>query len=167
MTTEQTGLEFEDTIMGLDLSSRCVGWSVLRGPHYETGHVKFKGYTIGHKLITYRDWLADMVRMHQPSLIVKESVFVGNNGNAVIPLIKYHGVTEERLADFVGVVLDVPSATWKKTVCGRGNITTKEKEAGAILNILSAMGFAVGQIDEGDALCVALCKRKEFFGRLK
>ena len=139
---------------------------MLRGKHYDTGHIKIGGKTSGDKLYNFRRWLRDMVRMHQPAVIAYELPFIGVNSNTVGVLYKYHGVFDETLSKFIGVIEPVHISTWKSQICCR-KIAKADKENGVVLNILSGHGFAVGQIDEGDAMCVALCVRKKLFGIIK
>ncbi len=163
---KQTGIEFDDTFMGLDISSSCIGWSVLRGSYYETGHINPEGDNLGRKLRGFRKDIYDLIRVQQPVIVAIEAPFMGRPNSTEV-LYKIHGVLEERLADFKGLKIRIHTPTWKSQVCGKGGMTTKDKEAGMVLNLLSTKGFAVGHIDEGDALCVALCARKQMFGKLK
>ncbi len=163
---KQTGIKFGDTFMGLDISSACIGWSVLRGAYYETGHINPEGENLARKLRLFRNQIYELVKLQQPTIIAIEAPFMGRPNSTEI-LYKFHGVLEERLADFKGLKIRIHAPTWKAKVCGQGGITTKDKEAGIVLNLLSAKGFAVGHIDEGDALCVALCARLQMFNKLK
>lgn len=162
----KNGVSFDDCFLGLDIDTKHIGWSVIRGSFHNTGHAVFDRLHFGKFLMMYRAWLRDLITEQQPAVICIELPFIGQP-TAVGPLYKIHGVTEMTLAGFVGAVDHVHSATWKKQVCGRGNITTAEKRAGMIINIVNKMGFDdVDQIDEADALCIALHERNKLTGRM-
>ena len=157
-TQYQGALAFDDPILGLDVSSSQIGWCVLTGDNHVGGAIDFSG-TLAQKLSEYRRWLRDMVTHHRPAVIAYEEPFIGNFGATAMVLIMYYGVTKEALSSYVGLFMALQNATWKKEVCGRGNITTKEKAAGAVQRIIAAKGFKTGSLDEADAVALALCAR--------
>lgn len=113
----------------------------------------------------YSKWLRDLIQEQQPAVIAIESAFVGLP-TAVAPLYEIHGATKLTLATFRGAIGYVNNSTWKADICGNGRILTKDKKARKIVAICNEMGFAVDQIDEADALCVALHMRKKLTGRV-
>ena len=160
-----TGVAFDDIVMGLDIDTQHIGWAVLRGHDHVADFVKFPRDDEGRFLTMLHHWIKHIVQEHRPAVIGLELPFVGQP-SAVGPLYKMHGVTEMALAGYIGAVDRFHSGTWKKQVCGRGNITTKEKKAGLIVEIVNRMGFKVTQIDAADALCIALHSRNKLTGRL-
>ncbi len=162
----QTGLSFDDPILGLDISEKCIGWAMLRGRHYETGHCSFGGKDVGTRLYHFQKWLRDMIRQNMPAVVANEQPFLGKP-SAIATLYRYHGIHDMVMSQYIGMPYPVHAPTWKAKVCGNGRLTTKDKMAGAVLTCLANRGFHVAQIDEGDALSVALCARVEMFGRLK
>jgi len=160
-----TGVSFDDVIMGLDIDTKHIGWAVVRGRDHVTGHAKFRCDNRGRFLMLFHHWLKDHVQDHQPAVICIENPFVGQP-TAVGPLYEMRGVALMALAGYRGALDFVNIGTWKKEICGRGNISTKEKRAGKIVEIVNRMGFRVEQIDEADAMCIALHERKKLTGRL-
>lgn len=165
--TKATGISFDDAIFGLDIDSQHIGWAVVRGSHHQTGHGRFRQEPFGKFLLTYSHWLRDLVQEHQPAVICIEQPFVSAGKiPAVDKLYRMHGVTDMALAGYIGAIDTVYPGTWKKHVIGSGAITTKAKKGGVIVNHLVGMGFKVDQIDEADALAIALYERKKLTGRL-
>lgn len=161
-----TGFSFDDDgILGLDIDTKNIGWALIRGSHHVTGHGKFRRDPFDKFLLMYSRWLRDLIQEQQPAVIAIESAFVGLP-TAAAPLYEMHGVTKLVLASYRGTYGYVHNATWKKDICGKGNIATKDKKARVIVRICNAMGFAVDQIDEADALCIGLHMRKKLTGRL-
>ena len=155
-TTHDSGaLAFDDPILGLDVASAQIGWCVLTGETHVGGAIMFPG-ELGEQLSEYRSWLRDMVTKHRPAVIAYEALFIGP---AAINLISYQAVTREALALYVGLLTFIHAATWKKEVCGRGGITTKEKAAGVVQRIIEGKGFKTASLDEADAVALALCAR--------
>jgi len=165
MTWERAGLRFEDPILGIDPSSAAIGWGLIKGDAHESGVVRFKGEK-GDKLRCYRLWLKDMVRMAQPAIVAIEMPFIGQ-GSAAGVIYNYQGVALDALSTYVGAVDWVASSSWKSSVLGNGGITTREKQAGKIVEMVRLLGFHVEKIDEADALCIALHVRKKFFSRIR
>ena len=159
------GVDISDPIFGLDISAACIGWAIIKGPSFETGHITFGGKTIGQKLAYFRKWLFDIVQEYTPAVIANEQPFIGRP-EAVANIYRFHGVFDERMSDFMGVTYPVHAPTWKSKVCGNGRISKADKEAGLVLELLGAKGYHVNHIDEGDALAVALCARVEMFGTI-
>jgi Holliday junction resolvasome RuvABC endonuclease subunit len=160
-----SGVSFDDGILGLDIDTKHIGWSLVRGSHHITGHGRFRRDPFDKFLLMYSRWLRDLIQEQQPSVIAIESPFVGLP-TAVASLYEMHGVTKLVLATFRGAYDYVHNQTWKAQICGSGNITTAEKKAGKIVRICNDMGFKVDQIDEADALCIALLMRKKLTGRV-
>ncbi len=160
------GLHFEDPILGLDLSLACVGWAVLLDDDWEAGHVSFRG-AIGEQLPIYRAWLKDMVRQWRPAIVVREAPIVTTGRQATENAFGLSVATKEALRTYTGIHQEVHQGTWKSQVCGNGRISTEQKKQGAVMVALNNLGFDVRHIDEADALAVALCKRKELFGKIR
>lgn len=158
------GIDWTDPIVGFDLQTTVIGVAVIRGRDYRTEHLKLSG-EIDEKLHTFRRWLRWYIQENQPAIIACEApIIYKNRENAAIPILHFHGVFKEALCKCISAKLYIPEATWKKEVCGRGNITTAQKKNGAVMLALNHMNFDVRQLDEADALSVALCARKKLFG---
>ncbi len=158
------GLDWDDPILGLDLSSKCIGVAVLRGRNYHTEHLKLgKVPSLPDKLHMFRRWLRMYVGQVMPAVIAIEAPFVGKASSAATSY-QFNGVAQEALCKCICPVSFIHAPTWKKEICGRGNITTKQKETGAVMLALNHLNFDVRQLDEADALAVALCMRKQLFG---
>ena len=161
-----TGVAFEDVIMGLDFDTKHIGWATVRGHDHTTGHVMFPRDDWGRFLLLVQKWVKDMVRDHRPAVVCIEDVHVGKFASAAGPLYMQRAAALMALAGYVGAIDFATPGEWKRDICGRGNITTKEKKAGKIVEIVNRMGFKVSQIDEADALCIALFERKKLTGRI-
>ncbi len=158
------GLDWKDPIVGFDLQTTAIGVAVIRGRDYHTEHLRLRG-ELDDKLHTFRRWLRWYINTNEPAIIACEAPMVyDGRANAAIPLLHFHGVWREALAKCISAKMLIHEATWKKEICGRGNITTKQKKSGAVMLALNKMNFDVRQLDEADALCVALCARKKLFG---
>ena len=166
---ERAGLGFRDPILGIDPSSSTIGWCVLRGSEYDSGCAKFRG-ELPEKMNQYHWWLHDMVEEWRPAIIVLEEPFTphGNKSFGTAPMVlqQFKGAALVALANVTVPVYWVESATWKKYVLGHGGITTKQKAEGLIVQQLKGLGFQTSQVDEADAVCIALYMRKKFFDRI-
>ena len=155
------GIDWNDPILGLDLSSVCIGVAVLRGRDYHTEHINLRG-ELPEKLHTFRRWLRWYVPRVQPAVIAIEAPIVGQ-GNSAATGYQFNGVAREALCKAICPVDEIYASTWKKQVHGNGRI---DKKKGHVLLSLNKMNFDVRQLDEADALSVALCMRKKLFGRI-
>jgi Holliday junction resolvasome RuvABC endonuclease subunit len=145
--------------LGLDLSSTRIGYAVLRGDDLASGQLAFKG-SLASKLHYYRRWLHDMIERHRPAAIAVEDVFAGGDATPTSygPLYCLKGVTLEATSTYRGDLGFVHPSTWKSKICRR-KITTADKKAGLVVQILNSKGWYVTGIDEADAVAVALCRR--------
>lgn len=161
------GVEWSDPIIGFDLQTTVIGYAVIRGDQYETDHLKLKG-TLPEKLHTFRRWLRWYIGQVRPAVIACEAPIVyQGRANAAIPLLHFHGVFKEALAKVICPTVYIAEASWKKEVLGTGRITSSQKKYGAVMLGLNKMQFDVRQLDEADALAVALCCRKGLFGKIQ
>ena len=160
-----TGVSFKDGIFGLDIDTHNIGWAIVRGYHHNTGHGNLRRDPFDKFLLTYSHWLRDLIQEHAPAVIAVEAPFVGHV-SAAANLYQIHGVTKLVLASYRGAYTYINNKTWKADICGDGNIPRADKMKGKIVRICKRMGFDVDQIDEADALCLALHMRKKLTNRL-
>ena len=155
------GIEPDDPIMGLDLSMARIGWAVVRGNRIDSGSVRLRG-DLPDFLPIYRRWLRDMVVSHGPYVVAVEAPMVGHGTGSTKISMCLSGATDEVMRKYIGLYLPINQAQWKKDICGRGNISSAEKNAGMVQHILKRdYGIETETVDEADAICVALAARKK------
>ena len=87
-------------ILGLDISTRSTGWSVIeyvdedKYKLIDYGIIERHGMDIGEMLVFFEQELMNIIRQYQPHGISAEAPFVGKNRQTVQKLDMFHGVMQ-------------------------------------------------------------------------
>ena len=84
------------TVLSLDISASCTGWSLLIDDKIEHGKIKTKAtLTTAQRLHIFRGELARVMQIYKPKIVIIEDTFVGANPSVVKLLAKFAGVAEQ------------------------------------------------------------------------
>ncbi|TFH49104.1 MAG: hypothetical protein E4H01_04980 [Lysobacterales bacterium] len=83
------------SLLALDVSSVCVGWSLFHGVK-PVAHGKYlhKGKAHGQKLAEFEDWLVALLERDDPEVLVVEAPYAGRRRFAFGVLMMYYGVVQ-------------------------------------------------------------------------
>ena len=145
-------------ILAIDPGTRC-GWASFYAGHVESGTHEFplpRGCSPGLRFLRFRSWLADMIRMSQPDLIVYERPHL-RGGYAVDLLVGFTSRIQEACAE-AGIECEaVHSATLKKAATGSGRADKR-----AMLEAASErFGKRIDDDNEADALMLLWLAMRE------
>lgn len=146
-------------ILGFDQSSTISGWAIFDDDKLiNYGKWEAKGERSTGRISSVKAWVAHMVEIHQPDLVVLEDIQLQkfDGGEAVL--------TYKKLAHLQGVLKNylyengipykvVPVATWRNYCNIKGKNRTERKKS-AQLRVKDVYGVSVTQ-DEADAICIA------------
>ncbi len=85
-------------ILGVDPGSNATGYGIVkkngaRSVHVASGVIRASSrHTLPQRLLRIHDGLAEVVRVHNPSVMVVESLFHGNNSQSFMKLSQARGV---------------------------------------------------------------------------
>lgn len=89
------------TVLSLDISASCTGWSLLVNNKIEYGKIKTKAtLTTAQRLHIFRTELARVMQLYKPEAVIIEDTFVGANPSVVKLLAKFAGVAEQLVFEF-------------------------------------------------------------------
>lgn len=95
MAIPSTGDLSTARILGLDSSSKAVGWALFEGERLiRRGKYIQQGDDHGEKLYHFYRFLCDLYAQHKPSQVVVELPFSAGRGKAFAVLIRYFGMIE-------------------------------------------------------------------------
>jgi len=84
------------SVLSLDISASCTGWSMLINDKLEYGKIKTKStLTTAQRLHIFRGELARIMSVYKPKIVIIEDTFVGANPSVVKLLAKFAGVAEQ------------------------------------------------------------------------
>lgn len=157
------GLEFDDIILGLDVAT-VTGWAVLHGDAYYSGVMPFKPE---RRLVDFERFIVDMVEQWKPAMILAEDVYLDpKRADTTKKLVYMHGVLLKQMSVCTSIFRYIGNKRAKSVIGDNGNMTTKQKEGGAMVRALAYKGFEAPGTNEADALAIALAGRLDMFGRL-
>ena len=87
-------------VLGLDISTKSTGWSVIeyldenKYKIIDYGLIERNGMDIGETLLQFEDKLMSIIRQFKPHGISAEAPFVGSNKQVVQKLSMFHGVMQ-------------------------------------------------------------------------
>jgi Holliday junction resolvasome RuvABC endonuclease subunit len=136
-----------------------LGWASFANGHVESGVHDFalgRGDSPGMRFLRFRQWLADMLTMTKPGLVIYERPHM-RGGFATDLLVGFSTRIQEACAER-GIEFEaVHSATLKKSACGSG----RAQKAEMILVARERFAKAVTSDDEADALNLLWLAMKE------
>jgi Holliday junction resolvasome RuvABC endonuclease subunit len=112
-------------ILGLDMSSTCIGYALLGGPEPLWGHQALHGADIGPRCAAAADLVVGLLEQHRPALVVIESP-VARFAKAVIPQARVSGAVLAVLAQRRALWAEVTPTRAKQVLCGNGTATKRE-----------------------------------------
>ncbi|MGB0722363.1 MAG: crossover junction endodeoxyribonuclease RuvC [Gammaproteobacteria bacterium] len=146
-------------ILGIDPGSRITGYGVIdveagRMGFVDCGTVRTEGGPLPGRLKIIFEGVGELIRMHEPTQLAIEQVFVNINVDSALKLGQARGA-----AICAAVVAGLPVAEYspkeiKKAVVGRGG-AAKEQVQHMITALLDLPRKP--QADAADALAVAVC----------
>lgn len=146
-------------IIGIDPGSRFTGFGIIesdgiKSRYIHSGFIKVVGDELPEKLGYIFAELAAVIKEWQPEVMAIEKVFVGKNVDSALKLGQARGA-----AICAGVNAGLPvgeytPTTIKKAVVGRGRAGKEQIQE--IMRIILKLSEKL-QVDEADALAVALC----------
>lgn len=155
-------------VLGLDMSSVCLGWCVLRAPEPLWGTAPLSG-DIAARCAAARAEVARLLDVHAPALVVIESPVV-RFAKAALPQARVSGAVLGLLAERRALWQEVPPSRAKQVLAGDGAATKDEMIAAAARrlgldgDIVTIRGkrvlLDVAPVlteDEADAYALALC----------
>ena len=146
-------------ILGIDPGSRYTGFGIIesdgiKSRYLHSGYIKVKGDELPEKLGCIFAELSAVIKEWQPEVMAIEKVFVGKNVDSALKLGQARGA-----AICAGVSAGLPVGEYtptsiKKAVVGRGRADKDQIQE--IMRIILKLSEKL-QVDEADALAVALC----------
>jgi crossover junction endodeoxyribonuclease RuvC len=110
------------------------------------------------RLAALHQGLMDIFKEYQPSEAAIESVFVNNNGDSTMKLCMARGVAVA-VPGILGIeVFEYSTTLIKKTVTGHGH--AQKSQVGAMVRAMISGVMLQSEMDETDALAVALCHER-------
>lgn len=161
-----------DRVLALDVSSRCVGWSLFVGGQLERhGRYVIPGAAgvHGERLVRFGGWLAHMLGRHTPTHLIYERPYSGRMRNTFGILSRYAGVVEAEHFRHFEVELPeehaVPARDIKKLIGARKGADHEQNKKIVLLLINEVFGLSlayktndrtkkVSQDDEADAIAL-------------
>lgn len=160
-------------ILGLDMSSTCIGYAILGSSVPAWGHAELTG-DIARRCLQARAEVARLLNVWQPALVVIESP-VARFAKAVIPQARVSGAVLGLFAERRTLWQEVTPQAGKYALCDDGAATKREmvEAACAHLDVGGALTLAVKRgkwaaydgahavvtEDEADAYALALAGR--------
>ena len=146
-------------ILGVDPGSSATGYGIVkkngaRSVHVASGVIRAPSrHTLPQRLLKIHDGLAEVVRAHNPAVMVVESLFHGNNSQSFMKLSQVRGVVLLLGEIYSMDIFEYAPREIKKGVTGYGNA---EKEQ-VLFMVAKLLGLpALKSPDEADALAAAI-----------
>ena len=113
------------------------------------GFKSFKNYSpVGPRLAAFRDWMEDLMRVHNPSIVVFEAPIPRQtNAQTMRILISLAGITEELATRYMAKVYEVEVKKIKKHATGNGNADKED-----MIHQAKLMGWHPKDDNHADAL---------------
>ena len=145
-------------VLGIDPGSSCTGYGVLEEDQSDprvvaSGVIRAPKGPLATRLARIFAGLDEILKNHRPDAVAVEEVFQAKNAKSALVLGHARGVAL-LVAGLAGIgVHEYPTRKVKQTVTGYGNADKEQ-----VRQILGAtLGELPAQLDESDALAVALC----------
>lgn len=160
-------------VLGLDMSSTCIGWAVLDGGVLVAGGYEDLAGDIAARCRRAAAYVGGLYAHHRPALVIIESP-VARFAKAVIPQARVSGAVLARLSAVEALWCEVRPQDAKVALCNDASATKAEMvEAAAELiglrgtvgkrngkvRLVRADGYVLLTEDEADAIGLALAGR--------
>jgi Holliday junction resolvasome RuvABC endonuclease subunit len=165
-----TRLPGDESILALDVSSKCVGWSIFINGHLiEHGRYVQVGESHGERLARFRLWILAILTEWSPTYLVYEAPYQGRMRNTYGILSRYAGVVELCNYDHYGQPMPpanaVPAHMVKKAIGAKKGKDHEENKRIVLRMINDTFGLALkftendttkktSQDDEADAIAL-------------
>lgn len=149
----------EKIILGIDPGSRCTGYAVISaiGDQLKPVHHGFISCTqesLADRLFQIYDRLSQVIQEHQPQQAAVEQVFTAHNAQSALKLGQARGAALVACAAHGLPVYEYSAREVKQAVAGYG-AASKVQIQQMITSLFSLEKRP--QVDEADALAIALC----------
>lgn len=139
--------------LSLDQSTNITGWSI-----FKDGKLKGCGYYLAQgkhsieKINDTENFLIDMIKTHNPDMIIIEDIQYQNNIHTFKVLAELLGVLENSLYKNEIAYIIIPSTQWK-SLCGIKGRKRDEQKQNAIKFVREKFNIDVSS-DVADAICL-------------
>lgn len=146
-------------ILGIDPGSRVTGYGFIRNypdkmEYISSGYIKVKGETFPQRLGNIFQQLSDLIQQYQPQQMSIESVFMHKNADSALKLGQARGAAICAGYHAGLEVSEYAAREVKLAIVGKG-AAQKEQVKHMVTRLLSLQQEL--QIDESDALAIAMC----------
>lgn len=156
-------------ILGVDPGSRVTGYGFIKNrsnqlEYIHSGFIKVKGERFSDRLGYIFDHLAELIKQYQPEQMSIESVFMHKNADSALKLGQARGAAICAGHQAALKVYEYAPREIKQAIVGKGS-ADKEQVKHMVSRLLSISTDL--QIDESDALAIALCHAQHHAMELK
>lgn len=160
-----------ERVLGLDISSRCVGWALFVGGVLAAhGRYRHRGTGHGERLAHFGPWLTTLLSELEPTQVAYEAPYSGRMRHTFGVLSKYVGVVESVHFSVYGAEIPPENAVAahavKRAIGARKGRDHEENKRIVLLLVNQVFGLAlkykdhddtkrVSEDDEADAIAVA------------
>ncbi len=147
-------------VLGIDPGSRVTGFGIVEKKlnnqirYISSGCIRVTSLSLGNKLYSIFDGIAQLMQEFQPSEVGIESIFMHQNAMSALKLGQARGVAIAAAAHYAATVFEYSPRQIKQAVVGYG-AAQKSQVQSMVCRLLSLQ--SAPQADASDALAVALC----------
>lgn len=113
-------------ILGLDLSLQSAGYAVLRDENLEAAGVEKRGAQMREveRLLMFDHWIDALLERHNPDVVGIEGYSYNTRSKSThaFAIGEVGGIIKASIAYAGMQLVIVPPASWKKLLCGHGNL---------------------------------------------
>jgi len=146
-------------ILGIDPGSRVTGYGLIKNhsnkfEYIHSGHIKVKGDSFPERLGNIFQQLSEIISVHQPQQMSIESVFMHKNADSALKLGQARGAAICAGHHAGMEISEYAPREIKLAIVGMGS-AQKEQVKHMVMRLLSIRKDL--QVDESDALAIAIC----------
>lgn len=147
-------------ILGIDPGSRVTGYGIIQASpnqkhsYLASGYISIDKETLGGKLKNIHTTLTELIHAYQPVEAAFEQVFVYENAGTALKLGQARGAAIAAAAVHDISIHEYTARQVKKSVVGTG--AAQKEQVQHMVKLLLHLP-ALPQVDEADALAIALC----------
>jgi crossover junction endodeoxyribonuclease RuvC len=146
-------------ILGIDPGSRITGFGFIhnepnRMRYVESGHIKVRGDTFPQRLGNIFQQLSELIVAHQPQHMSIENVFMHKNADSALKLGQARGAAICAAFNAGMDVSEYAPREIKLALVGKGS-AHKDQVKHMVIHLLALHKDL--QVDEADALAIAIC----------
>ncbi len=146
-------------ILGIDPGSRITGYGFIKNhpnkmEYIASGFIRVKGETFPQRLGNIFQQLTELIQLHQPQQMSIENVFMHKNADSALKLGQARGAAICAGYHAGLEVSEYAAREVKLAIVGKG-AAQKEQVKHMVIRLLSLKQDL--QIDESDALAIAMC----------